>query len=254
MADKTLIVGNWKMNPSTALEAKRIAQKVKRAAADLSRTEVVICPPLLFSNIMRFRKESPHFHLGAQSVSYEEGNAHTGEVSAMMLKEAGVEYVITGHSEMREAGETDLMVSKRVRAILEADLMPIVCIGEKARDESGSHFDFIREQMKDSLADVPKSRSSEIIMAYEPIWAIGAKDPMPPSDIHEMTIFVRKVFADIFGIEYAKRVSVLYGGAVNCRNAAEIMKTGQVDGLLVGRESVNVSGFVELIRAVDAVS
>ncbi len=170
-----------------------------------------------------------------------------------MLKDLCVEYVIVGHSEMRSLGDSDEMVSKRLKAVLDAGMMAILCVGEKVRDESGSHFDFVREQMKKSLANITKSRSSGVIVAYEPIWAIGAKEAMKPEDVCEMTIFVRKIFSDIFGNDTAQKVRVLYGGSVKFENAADIIKIGQVDGLLVGRESVNVAGFVDLLKAVDEV-
>ena len=253
MSNTKLVVGNWKMNPATVDEAKNLARKTRRAASLLGHTAAVVCPPFPFISAAMSRKNTPHFHLGAQSVSIEDGGAHTGEVGATMLKDLGVEYVIVGHSEMRSSGDTDEMVSKRVKAVLDAEMRAILCVGEKVRDESGSHFDFVREQMKKSLANITKSRSSGIVIAYEPIWTIGAKEAMKPEDICEMTIFVRKIFSDIFGNDTAQKVTVLYGGSVNFENAADIIKIGQVDGLLVGRESVNMAGFVDLLKAVDEV-
>lgn len=253
MKNKKLVVGNWKMNPGTIDEAKTIAAKTRRAAALLKHTEVVACPPFAFISACAPRSKAAHFYMGAQNVSFEEGGPHTGQVSAAMLKSIGVEYVIAGHSEARAAGDTDLMVSKRVKAILAAGMTPIVCVGEKTRDESGSHFDFLREQIKNTFADVPKKDAREIVLAYEPIWAIGAKEAMKPEDVYEMSLFVKKVFADVFNPESAMKLTVLYGGSVNFRNAADIMKIGQVDGLLVGRESVNMPGFKELLTAVDAI-
>lgn len=257
MSNKKIVVGNWKMNPATADEAKRIARKTRRAALALMHTEAVVCPPFPFISAASSRNKSPHYHLGAQTASFEVGGAHTGEVAANVLKDLGVEYVIVGHSETRRGessiGDTDEMVSKRAKAVLESGMKVVLCVGEKIRDESGAHFEFVKEQMSKSLADVPKSRSGDVILAYEPIWAIGAQEAMKPEDINEMTIFVKKIFSDIFGAESAQKVQVLYGGSVNFRNAADIMKIGQVDGLLVGRESVNMAGFVELLKAVDEV-
>ena len=253
MSKTKLVVGNWKMNPGTLDEAKSLARKTRVVASILKHTSTVICPPFPFLSAVASRTKTPHYHLGAQSVSFEEGGAHTGEVGANVLNDMGVEYVIVGHSETRSAGDTDEMVSKRVKAVLDAGMTAILCVGEKTRDESGSHFDFIKEQIKNSLANIPKSRSGQIVVAYEPIWAIGAKEAMQPGDVREMGIFVKKIFADIFGNDTAQKVMVLYGGAVNFRNAADIMNIGQVDGLLVGRESVNMAGFVDLLKAVDEV-
>ncbi|MFA6295294.1 MAG: triose-phosphate isomerase, partial [Candidatus Paceibacterota bacterium] len=138
---KKLVVGNWKMNPTTLEEAKRIAVKTRSVAVKLDHTNVVICPPLVFISVCTPKKKVANFQMGAQSVFFEEEGAYTGEVSVNMLKDIGVSYVIAGHSEERERGDTDESVSKRIKAILEAGLTPIVCVGEKLRDnENGSHF------------------------------------------------------------------------------------------------------------------
>jgi triosephosphate isomerase len=171
-----------------------------------------------------------------------------------MVVSLGAKYAIVGHSEQRAAGDTDEIVSKRLARALEAGMTAIVCVGEKAREESGAHFDFIKEEIKNSLSGVSEDKRSRIMLAYEPIWAIGAQDAMPPEQIYEMSIFVKKAFADMFGPEAGLKVKVLYGGAVNFRNAADILQRGKVDGLLVGRESVNMPGFTELLKAVDGVT
>lgn len=251
MSSKRLIVGNWKMNPDTLAEAKRIAKKTRLTASRLEHTDVVACPPFPFIHTCIFRTKPNSFHVGAQSVSGAEGGPHTGEVSALMLKSLGLEYVIAGHSEEREKGDTDLIVSQKIARIVDAGLTAIVCVGEKVREESGTHFGYIKDQLKNTLAGISESQAKRIILAYEPVWAIGAKEAMAPEQIYEMSLFVKKAFADLFGQEAGLKVKVLYGGAVNFRNAGEIIKTGKVDGLLVGRESVNMPGFVELLKAVD---
>jgi triosephosphate isomerase len=170
-----------------------------------------------------------------------------------MLSSMGVEYVIAGHSEERARGDSDEIVSKRIARILETRMTAVVCVGEKARDESGAHFDFIRDEIKATFSGIPANKAKSIIIAYEPIWAIGAQEAMAPEQIYEMSLFVKKVFADVFGQEAAMKVKVLYGGSVNFRNAADIIGIGKVDGLLVGRESVNMPGFTELLKAVDKI-
>lgn len=243
------------MNPGSLGEAKRIAGKTRLAAVGLERAETVVCPPFPFIPAAFSRKASANYAVGAQSVSFDDGGAHTGEVAAGMLKSLGVEYVIAGHSEVRAAGDTDEAVSRRVSRVIEAGMTAVVCVGEKTRDEEGGHFNFVRDQIKASLAGVSSGKGPfagrKAIIAYEPVWAIGAREPMAAVDIREMAILVRKALADMFGVEAASKVRVLYGGAVNFRNAAEIMIVGQVDGLLVGRESINIPGFIELLRAVD---
>ncbi len=252
--NKKIIIGNWKMNPETLEEAKSIAAKVRQVSSDLKHMSTVVCPPFVFINSCTPKIGSKNFQIGAQSVSFEENGPFTGQVSASMLKDLGVEYVIVGHSEERLRGDTNGTVSKKIAAILNSGLSPVVCIGEAVRDnETGSHFEFIRNQMKETFADIPKNSASDIIVAYEPLWAIGAKEVMRPELIYEMVLFVKKTFADIFGNDAVKKVRVLYGGSVNSNNAFDIVKTGQVDGLLVGRESVSIVGFTELLKTVDVI-
>ncbi|MDE2041102.1 MAG: triose-phosphate isomerase [Patescibacteria group bacterium] len=254
MANKILIVGNWKMNPLDPEAAKAIARKTRTTAADLRRTEVVACPPIVFASLIMPRDKAVHFSVGAQTVSMHESGAHTGEVSALMLKELGLTHVIVGHSEERAAGLTDEMVAKRILAVLSAGLTPILCVGEAVRDDNGSYFDHVKIQLKASLAGVTQKSANDIVVAYEPVWAIGAAAAMQPEQIREMAIFIKKVYSDLYGSAAGLKAAVLYGGSVNYTNAAEIVSLGQVDGLLVGRESVNPRGFADLLKSVDAVS
>ncbi len=250
-----LIIGNWKMNVATVEDAKRIAKRTRTVAVRLMHTTVVACPPFPFISAAASRRSSANFHLGAQSASIHESGSYTGEASAAMLKSLGVEYVIAGHSEERARGDSDETVSKRIARIIEAGMTAIVCVGEKARGENGEHFEYLKDQIKGTFAGVSAEQATRrVIIAYEPVWAIGAKEAMAPSDVCEMSIFVKKTFADLFGSEAGLKVRVLYGGAVNFRNARDIITAGRVDGLLVGRESVNMPGFVELLKAVDEIN
>ena len=242
------------MNPATVAEAKKIASRIKGAAAKLSHVEVVICPPLAFIAPCSGRGKHSKMLMGAQTVSPEtESGPHTGEVSVIMLRDLGVEYVIIGHSEQRKRGDTDDMVSRRLKAVLENGLTPILCVGEAVRDESGAYLESLKNQIKASCANVSHKDAKKIIIAYEPVWAIGAAEAMKSEDIYETSLFVKKVFSDLFGADTGSKVKVLYGGSVNFRNAHDIMFIGKVDGLLVGRESVNVPGFIELIKVVDSI-
>lgn len=251
---KRLVVGNWKMNPATLEEAKEIARKTRRVSSNLSHTEVVVCPPLVFIEAVVPRDDVRGFQIGAQIASYDEQGPHTSEVSTGMLKNMGVKYVIAGHSEERARGDTDEIVSKRIKAIVESGMRAILCVGEKERDEGGLYLEILKNQIKGSLSGIPANRAKNIILAYEPVWAIGAKESMIPEQIHEMGIFVRKVFSDVFSADQALKATLLYGGSVNFRNASDIITIGQVDGLLVGRESVHMPGFSELLKAVDSIS
>jgi len=249
-----LVVGNWKMNPGSVAEAKKLVSRIKKASAKLSNTEVVICPPLPFIVPCTRRRKPVGMFMGAQTVSWEtESGPHTGEVSVMMLRDLGVEYIIVGHSEQRKRGDTDETVSRRLKAILESGLTPILCIGEALRDESGAYLESLKNQIKASCANVSHKDAKRIVIAYEPIWAIGAAEAMKAEDVYETSLFVKKVFSDLFGADAGLKVKVLYGGSVTFRNAHDIMAIGKVDGLLVGRESVNAPGFIELIKVVDDV-
>jgi triosephosphate isomerase len=259
---KKLVIGNWKMNPATVAHAKRIIAATRKTSRVLERTAVVMCPPFPFVSFAVARRNAKGTLLnakdpsaGAQNVYFEEGGAFTGEVSAAMLADMSISHVIVGHSERRAMGETDEVVAKKAVAVASARMTAVVCVGEASRSQDGAYLGFVREQIKASLAGVSKKAVTEgrLIIAYEPIWAIGAKEAMTPALIHEMEIFIKKVLSDIYGQEEATAVPILYGGSVNFRNAADIVGIGGVDGLLVGRESVNQPGFSELLKAVDGV-
>ena len=252
LMNKRLVAGNWKMNPATVIEAKNLARKFRLAAASLERTEAVICPPFPYISVCKSREIPKNFFLGAQSASTEvDTGPHTGEVSATMLKDMGVEYVVVGHSEQRQKGDTDANVSKRLRNVLEQGMQAIVCVGENTRDPEGSYLESLKNQIRNSLEGVAKKFTKDIVIAYEPVWAIGGKDAMRPEDVYETSLFVKKIFADVFTPDAGIKTRVLYGGSVNSHNAPDIITIGKADGFLVGRESVNSVGFVELLRAVD---
>jgi triosephosphate isomerase len=253
MRNKKLVVGNWKMNPQNKEEVKDLVRNIKKTAEKLNKTDIVIAPPFVFIEDCNL-KENPIVSLGAQTVSVFENGSHTGEVGAKMLHSCGVKYVIIGHSERRATGETDADVSVKIKNTIDHDMVPIVCVGEHVRDDSGSYMDFLKEQIRNSLHNIDKKQAKEIIIAYEPVWAIGAKEAMKPEQIHETSIFIKKVLSDLFGPELAIKSKVLYGGSVNAKNAFEIMTVGKVDGLLVGRESVSLSGFEDLLNVVDSIS
>ncbi len=251
---KILVVGNWKMNPATISEAKILAKKIKAVAPRLQNTDAVMAPPLAFASACAPQKPVKNLYLGAQFVSVESGvGPFTGEVSVDMLKSLNIQYIILGHSEQRARGETSAMVSKKMKNALEAGITPVLCVGEMNRDQDGSYLEPLKAQIKESLEGIPKKYAKEIVIAYEPVWAIGAKEAMMPDQIYETSLFVKKVFADIFTPDAGVKATILYGGSVNFRNAADIISIGKVDGFLVGRESVNAAGFVELLKTVDSV-
>jgi triosephosphate isomerase len=249
---RRIIVGNWKMSPGSLTEAQTIVKKVKTTAAKLKSLHVVLCPPSIFLAKFLPQKGRPVVTFGAQNLYHESQGAHTGEISATMQKDLGVTHVILGHSERRELGETDEIVSKKVLTALETGIHPIVCVGEKERDAHGAYLDILKQQIRNSLAKIPKRLMNQILVAYEPVWAIGGKEAMEPANIEEMAIFIKKVLADMSDPSSAISTPILYGGSVNFRNAPDIISRGKVDGLLVGHESVNTPGFIELLKVVDA--
>ena len=256
-----IVIGNWKMNPATVDHAKRIIVATKKTAQKLEHTSVVICPPFPFLGLALPARANKHsvktgtktLQVGAQNIFFEETGAFTGEVSATMLADMGLSHVIVGHSERRKMGETDAVVAKKTIAVADVGMTAVICIGEEHRDHEGAYLEHVKSSLKASLAGFSKKFVVEhrLIIAYEPVWAIGAKEAMTASAIHEMEIFIKKVLSDMYGQDEASSVPILYGGSVNFRNAAEIIRDGQVDGLLVGRESVNQQGFSELLKEVD---
>lgn len=251
---KKLIIGNWKMNPETVDMARDLGEKIRTVALGLEKVVTVIAPSFVHIGLFNLKKELDNFFLGAQMVSVDVEGAHTGEVSARMLKDLSVKYVVVGHSEQRDRGVSSELVSRQVANVLDNQMIPVICIGEKTRDnEGGDHYGFLKDQIKASLNDIPKKYAKDIVLAYEPVWAIGAEAPMSSDQICETVIYIRKIFSDIFDSKSALKIPVLYGGSVNFKNAQDIIVNGKVDGLLVGRESINITGFSELLRVVESI-
>lgn len=230
---KKVIVANWKMNPRTEQAARKLARE-----SDFKG--VVVAPPFPF--LEPVEKVLKNALLGAQDVFFENpfpGGAYTGEVSASMLKKIGVSYVIVGHSERRNLGETDAVIAKKVKAVLAENLKVILCVGERRQIRSRGMAEvlhFIDSQLKRSLAGVSSRRN--IVVAYEPVWAIGSGKNDRPEDTAVVANFIRKKL----------KVPVLYGGSANSKNISEFFKNGGVDGALVGGASLNGGEFKELVR------
>lgn len=239
------------MNVETLAEAKDIVRKVKIKTAKIRKTEVVFCPPYIYIPAL-LSAHSGKYKLGAQNIFQEQDGAYTGEISVNQLKQFGISYIIVGHSERRKMGETDEIVSKKIQAVLRGGMKPILCIGESVHDEEGEYLNFIKNQITKALTGISKGIISDVIIAYEPIWAVGAKSAMSPRDIHETTLYIKKCLREMFG-SYSESVTILYGGDVTIENSKAIIAEGFVDGLLVGRESLIASDFSEIIKQVDSV-
>ncbi|MEK7642859.1 MAG: triose-phosphate isomerase [Patescibacteria group bacterium] len=241
---KILIVGNWKMYPRTLREVESFVGSFKKNTLP-KNTEVVIAPPFPFLSTFRAFKKA---FLGAQDMYFEGEGAFTGAVSGGMLKSFGVSHVILGHSERREYfGETNETVNKKLRATIALKLHPIVCVGEKHRDHDGLFFNVVREQVERALDKVKRDQVGLVTIAYEPVWAIGAKKPAQPKDANEMALFIKKIIADRYDIKTARKVRVLYGGSVDGKNARQFLEEREIAGLLVGRQSREVKYFFDII-------
>ena len=190
---------------------------------------------------------------GAQNVFCEKDGSHTGETSLSMLKDAGVSHIILGHSERRAKGETSEDVQKKISLVLKEKLIPILCIGEAERDMEGEYLSVIKNEIKDALKDVSQANVKKIVIAYEPVWAIGktGEEAITGRDLHEMTLYIRKVLSDLYNQRTAFSVPVLYGGSVTGNNAKDIFSEGEVQGFLVGRASLDAKEFGKIISIVN---
>ncbi len=242
---KKIIIGNWKMNPQDSIKAKEIFTSIRKTARTLTKIKTVICPPFVYISELRKLVNTDRIAVGAQNAFYENEGSYTGEVSPSILKNCGVAHIIIGHSERRAKGETNEIVNKKVLKVIGEKMTVVLCIGEKERDHAGEYLNFLKAQIKESLNGISKKELNNIIIAYEPVWAIGKsdKEAPQPADIYEMTIYIRKVLSDMFGSDVASMVPVLYGGSVTSKISLGILKDGKVDGLLIGRQSLDPQDF-----------
>ena len=247
---KTIIAGNWKMN-KTATEAKKFADDFKALLPKTKWCDVVVCVPSVdISAAVRAFKDS-RVAVGAQNLFYEDHGAYTGEVSAAMLCDLGVKYVIVGHSERRAMfGETDAIVNKKVHAALNAGLNPIICVGESLdQREMGVTMELIALQVKSALAGVAAENIRRCVIAYEPIWAIGTGKTATADQAEEVCAQIRKVIGEVYGEAVAEAVTVQYGGSMNAKNCEELLSKKDVDGGLIGGASLKAPDFAVIVNA-----
>lgn len=251
---KPLIVGNWKTNPATLDRAKYRFQTIRRAASEHPGVDVVICPPFPYIYTLASLVNTPNTSVGAQDISIYNEGSETGEVGGSMIESVGAKYVIIGHSERRAMGETDAVVAKKVKQALRTGMQIIICVGETERDNDGVYLEVIKKQLKEVLVDIERHQFANIIIAYEPVWAIGRKDnvAITSHDLHQMVIYIKKLFTEWWSDTVAMMVPILYGGSVTAENAQDILWNGMVDGLLVGRASWEIETFGPLLVAIDS--
>ncbi|MFH1170147.1 MAG: triose-phosphate isomerase [Candidatus Vogelbacteria bacterium] len=247
---KKLIIANWKMNPDTPREARALVAVTKLAVSKLRKTTVVLCPPAIFIPLIT---PTRHLALGAQDISTELRGAHTGSISAPMIKYAGATYTIIGHSERRMAGETDEIINQKIKIALGQGLRVILCVGERVRDEHGEYLKQLRNQLEKAIYRLPRTMARGLIIIYEPIWAIGGDSDRTdiPADFLEQSIFIRKVLSHWCGRTLALELLILYGGSINPKNAVSFIKEGEANGLLVGHESLRADHWREILQRVD---
>ncbi|UPL49485.1 triose-phosphate isomerase [Hymenobacter sublimis] len=251
---KNIVAGNWKMN-TTLQDGQALISEIVNMVQDEvtgSQVEVVVCPPFPFLSVIG--KQLPaggRFHLGAQNCHQKESGAFTGEVSAQMLQSVGAEYVILGHSERRQYfREDDELLSQKLKAALAAGLKPIFCVGESLETrEADETFDYLRKQLQDGLFHLSNEEFDQVVVAYEPIWAIGTGKTATSAQAQEVHAFIREQIARAYDAQAADNTTILYGGSANAQNARELFSQPDVDGGLIGGASLKSRDFTEIIKS-----
>ena len=244
---KPIIAGNWKMHKTIA-EALEFVNEVKDRVNN-DKVEAVICAPFTLLKDLKQATKGTNIKIGAQNMHFEEKGAFTGEISPLMLKELDMDYVVIGHSERRQYfNETDETVNKKVLKALEVGIDPILCVGETLEErEAGNTKDVYKVQVEKALENVSKEDLAKVVIAYEPVWAIGTGKTATSEDANDVIAYIREVVANLYG-ELANEVRIQYGGSVKPSNVAEIMNQSDIDGALVGGASLEANDYVELVN------
>ncbi len=250
MNQKYLIIANWKMNPVSPQEAQRLFEAIKQGMPNVNNAEVVICPPFVWLSNLDFGEEKSKLQLGAQDCFWEERGAFTGEVSPLMLKNLGCQYVIVGHSETRALGETNEMINKKIHAALRARLKPILCIGEK-EEEKEQIKEILESQLIEGLKEISPEQMNNLVIAYEPVWAISTGNFCSVDDALPVCLMIRKFLFTHYNQSLAETSRILYGGSVDSKNAFSYIKEARMNGLLVGNASLNANEFIKIINSVE---
>lgn len=246
---KLIIAGNWKMF-KTVSQAIELVNGLKRSLYDITAIDIVLCPPFtVLTEVYEVISDS-NLNLGAQDMHWEREGAFTGEISGPMIKDAGCNFVILGHSERRQYfGETNLLVNKKIKAALSLNLTAIVCVGENLwQREQNKTFDVIKEQVEECFFEIKKEELKNIVIAYEPVWAIGTGKTATPAQAQEVHKFIRNLLNKLYDEETVVLVRIQYGGSVKPENIAELIRQDDIDGALVGGASLDVNSFSSIIR------
>ncbi|MBE0662083.1 MAG: triose-phosphate isomerase [Bacteroidales bacterium] len=247
-----IVAGNWKMNLEFN-EAEELLTGISEQleAEGLPDVTVVICPPAVYLEMANDFAEDGGFYTGSQNLSDKASGAYTGEISAAMIQSVGADFVIVGHSERRAYfNETDELLKAKVLQAIKHDLVPIFCCGEVLEERNkGSHFDVVKRQLDIALFDLSEEDFGSLVIAYEPVWAIGTGVTASPEQAQEMHAYIRKLVAEKYGLEVAEETTILYGGSCNEKNAAELFSQADVDGGLIGGASLKAESFIGIIKA-----
>ena len=244
--DKKIIVANWKMNPQTSEEAVRLVKSLFISRFS-KNTEIIIAPPFIYLELIK--KNLPkEAKLCAQNLTWAERGAYTGEISGLMLKNLGCDYVIIGHSERRyKIGESDEMINLKLKAALKYGLTPILAVGEK--EQNDDIMKILNGQIKSALADIKSSEVGRLIFAYEPVWAIGTGISDTPDHALSAALLIRKIIGNLYTLDWASDILVLYGGSVSGENAADFIAQSGIDGAMLGGASLQTEEFIKIIKA-----
>ncbi|OGW79526.1 MAG: triose-phosphate isomerase [Omnitrophica bacterium RIFCSPLOWO2_12_FULL_44_17] len=246
---RVLIVGNWKMF-KTIPEAVNLVNSIKAGVHKISNCDIVACPPFTALTAVSELVRDSNVDLGAQDMHFETEGAFTGEISPMMLKDVGCRYVILGHSERRAYfKETDELINKKVKAALKYNIVPIVCVGETLEErEAHKAFEVVKKQFDYSLADLDAAAIERVVVAYEPVWAIGTGRTATPEQAEQMHSYIRRLLNEKYGREVAARIKILYGGSVKPDNIELLVSKPNIDGALVGGASIKAESFIQIVK------
>ena len=217
------------MNPATLKEAKALNDGIRKKIVSIKKTTIVLCPPTIFLSTLKGKSSSKKLFYGAQNISKEKGGAYTGETAVSMLKDSGGTYALVGHSERRAMGETDEDILKKMALLIAENIRPVLCVGEKETDDHAGHLFFIKQQLVKGLS-------------------------LTPPTSHQRNIFIKKVLTELYGKNKAFEIPILYGGSVTFENAKMLVEGGEVDGLLVGRDSLKTNNFIDIVKQIDKIS
>lgn len=246
-----IVAGNWKMNNDLNESINLISAIKKGLDEKNSKVEVIICPPFTSLETASALIKNTAIKLGAQNMYFEKNGAFTGEISASMLKSVGCQYVILGHSERRTIfGESDELINKKIKSAILSELNPIFCIGETLQQrEKGEAFKIVDQQIKKGLAGITKEEFEKIIIAYEPVWAIGTGKNATPEQAQEIHQYIRKKISTIYGEDSAEKTIIQYGGSVKPENSFQLMSQQDIDGALVGGACLKADSFLSIIQS-----